>query len=148
MVRSGVILPAVMKLLGHTDPGMSMRYVEVASNDLRHLAPQPKASIITPRAGLDGVVDSLLFAQHAMEMFRRALPDGPARNCPDRVSNQLTKSSPKRGNSTRPDCGQRLAECRIMPNTVGERQRGVRRIGGWLGIIRGSTGTREGRRLA
>src|SRR5213080_4589816 len=41
MVRSGVTLPAVMKLLGHADPGMTMRYVEITSNDLHsefHLA--------------------------------------------------------------------------------------------------------------
>jgi len=60
-----------------------MKYVLVAGNDLqrefhlarsqpRHLAPQPKAPTISPRAGLEGVVDSLLFAQHAIEMFRRA----------------------------------------------------------------------------
>jgi hypothetical protein len=91
-----------MKLLGHRDPGMTMRYVEIASNDLqrefrlarsqpRHLAPQPKAPMISPRAGLDGVVDSLLFAQHAIEMFRRSLPDGLPRHCLDRLSNRLTK---------------------------------------------------------
>jgi hypothetical protein len=102
MIRSGVTLPALMKLLGHRDPGMTMRYVEVASNDLqrefrmarsqpRHLAPQPKAPVITSRAGLDGVVDSLLFAQHAIEMFRRSLPHGPSRSCLDRLSNRLTK---------------------------------------------------------
>ena len=102
MVRSGVTLPAVMKLLGHADPGMTMRYIEVTSNDLhtefrlarsqpRHLAPHPKAPTISPRAGLDGVVESLLFAQHAIEMFRRSLPDGPPRHCLDRLSNRLTK---------------------------------------------------------
>ena len=102
MVRSGVTLPALMKLLGHTDPGMTVRYVEVAGNDLqrefhlarsrpRHLAPPPKAPMISSRAGLDGVVDSLLFAQHAIEMFRRSLPDGPPRRCLDRLSNRLTK---------------------------------------------------------
>ncbi len=47
--------------------------------------------MITPRAGLDGVVDSLLFAQHAIEMFRRSLPEGSSRNCLDRLSNRLTK---------------------------------------------------------
>jgi site-specific recombinase XerD len=52
MVRAGVSLPALMKLLGHTDPEMTMRYVDVTGNDLqrefhlarsqpRHLAPQP-----------------------------------------------------------------------------------------------------------
>jgi len=102
MVCSGVTLPAVMKLLGHTDPEMTMRYVEGTANDLqrefrlarsqpRHLAPHPKAPMITPRAGLDGVVDSLLFAQHAIEMFHRSLPDGPLRHCLDRLSNRLTK---------------------------------------------------------
>jgi site-specific recombinase XerD len=102
MIRSNVTLPAVMKLLGHADPKMTMRYVDVTSNDLqreyhlarekpRHLIPQPKAPTISPRAGLDGVVDSLLFAKHAIEMFRRSLPDGPPRRCLDRLSNRLTK---------------------------------------------------------
>jgi integrase len=102
MIRSGVTLPAVMKLLGHMDPGMTMRYVEVTSNDLqnefqtarsqpRYLAPHPKAPTISLRAGWDGVVESLLFAQHAIEMFRRSLSDGPPRRCLDRLSNRLTK---------------------------------------------------------
>ena len=91
-----------MKLLGHKDPGMTMRYVEVTANDLqrefrlarsqpRHLIPHPKAPIITACAGIDGIVDSLLFAQHAIEIFRRSLPDGPSKGCLDRLSNRLTK---------------------------------------------------------
>jgi len=102
MVRAGVGLPALMKLLGHVNPEMTMRYVEVASTDLQrefylarsrpwHLVPQPKAPIITLRAGLDGVVDSLLFAQHSIEMFRRSVPDGPPRHHLDRLMNRLTK---------------------------------------------------------
>ena len=43
------------------------------------------------RAGLDGVIDSLLAAQHVLEMFRRSLPVGAARGCLDRLSNRLTK---------------------------------------------------------
>jgi hypothetical protein len=43
------------------------------------------------RTGLDGVLDSLLAAQHALEMFRRALPVGAARTCLDRLANRLTK---------------------------------------------------------
>ena len=43
------------------------------------------------RAGLDGLIDSLLAAQHVLEMFRRALPDGTSRRCLDRLSNRLTK---------------------------------------------------------
>lgn len=102
MVRAGVSLPALMKLLGHTDPEMTMRYVDVTGNDLqrefhlarsqpRHLAPQPKAPTASPRAGLDGVADALLSAQHAIEMFRRSLPEGLPRRCLDRLTNRLTK---------------------------------------------------------
>jgi hypothetical protein len=102
MVRAGVTLPALMKLLGHTDPEMTMRYIDVTSNDLqrefhlahsqpRHLIPQPKAPAISPRTGLGGVMDALLFAQHAIKMFRRSLPDGSPRRCLDRLSNRLTK---------------------------------------------------------
>jgi hypothetical protein len=102
MLRAGVSFPAVMKLLGHTSPQMTMRYLDVALNDLqrefelarskpRHLAPQPKASFASRRTGLDGVIDSLLAAQHVLEMFRRALPDATSRRCLDRLSNRLTK---------------------------------------------------------
>src|ERR1700730_5815975 len=87
LVRAGVGLPALMKLLGHVNPEMTTRYVDVAGSDLqrefhlarsqpRHLAPQLKAPSCSPRGGLEGVLDSLLFAQHAIEMFRRSLPDG------------------------------------------------------------------------
>ncbi len=101
MLRAGVSFPAVMKLLGHTSPEMTMRYLDVALNDLqrefelarskpRHLAPQPKAPF-TPRAGLDGLIDSLLAAQHVLEMFRRTLPNGTSRRRLDRLSNRITK---------------------------------------------------------
>ena len=102
MLRAGVSFPVLMKLLGHTSPEMSMRYLEVALTDLqrefqrarsqpRHLVPQPKAPLPRLRRGLAGVVDSLLAAQHVLEMFRRALPKGPSRECLDRLSNRLTK---------------------------------------------------------
>ena len=102
MVRAGVSLPALMTLLGHVKAEMTMKYVQVAGDDLqrefllarsrpRHLVPQPKAPAMSHRAGLDGVADALLFAQHTIEMFRRSLPDGPPRRCLDRLSNRLTK---------------------------------------------------------
>jgi integrase len=101
MLRAGVGFPAVMKLLGHTSPEMTMRYLDVALNDLqrefemarskpRHLVPQPKISF-TPRAGFDGLIDSLLAAQHVLEMFRRTLQNGSSRRHLDRLSNRLTK---------------------------------------------------------
>jgi hypothetical protein len=102
MLRAGVSFPALMKLLGHASPEMTMLYVEVALNDLqrefqqarskpRHLVPQPKTSFAFTRTGLDGLVDSLQGAQHVLEMFRRTLPVGAARRCLDRLSNRLTK---------------------------------------------------------
>jgi site-specific recombinase XerD len=102
MVRAGVGFAAVMKLLGHTDPGMTMRYVDVTLTDLqrefqlarsqpRHLAPQPKTSSAPLRPGLDGLIDSLLAAQHVMEMFRRSLPNGYSRNRLLRLSKRLIK---------------------------------------------------------
>ena len=102
MVRAGVSLPALMTLLGHVKAEMTMKYVQVAGDDLqrefhlarsqpRHLAPQPKAPTISLRAGLEGVVDSLLFAQHTIEMFRRSLADGSPRHRLDQLSNRLTK---------------------------------------------------------
>ena len=102
MIRSGVGFAAVMKLLGHTSPEMTMRYIDVTLCDLqrefdlarskpRHLAPQPKMPGASPGAGLGGVIDALLSAQHVLEMFRRALPDDASRRCLGRLSNRLTK---------------------------------------------------------
>jgi integrase len=102
MVRAGVRLPALMKLLGHVNPEMTMRYVDVVGTDLqrefhlarsqpRHLAPQPKSPGLSARGGLDGVVDSLLFAQHALEMFRRSLPNGASKHRLEQLANRLAK---------------------------------------------------------
>jgi integrase len=102
MLRAGVTFPALMKLLGHTSPDMTMLYIEVALNDLqrefqqarskpRHLVPQPKTPSAHIRTGLHGVIDSLQAAHHALEMFRRTLPTGTVRSCLDRLSNRLTK---------------------------------------------------------
>jgi hypothetical protein len=91
-----------MKLLGHVDPAMTMRYVDVALTDLerefqlarakpRHLVPQPRTSTATNRTGLDGLIDALLAAQHVMEMFRRSLPNDGKRNHLRRLSIRLIK---------------------------------------------------------
>ena len=102
MLRAGVGLVAVMKLLGHTSPEMTMQYLDVTLNDLqrafelarskpRHLVPQPKVPSAPLREGLGGVIDSLLATQHVLEMFRRALSNGTSRRRLDRLSNRLTK---------------------------------------------------------
>jgi hypothetical protein len=102
MLRAGVGFATVMKLLGHTSPRMTMRYVDVTLTDLqrefelarskpRHLAPQPKTSPTPVRKGLDGLIESLLATQHVMEMFRRSLPNGDKRNRINRLANRLIK---------------------------------------------------------
>jgi integrase len=102
MLRSGVEFLSIMKLLGHASPEMTMLYLDIALTDLqrefhaarsepRHLAPQPKTQVTSAHASLDVVVDSLRTTQHAVEMFRRTLPNGDTRRCLDRVSNRLTK---------------------------------------------------------
>jgi hypothetical protein len=102
MLRAGVGSATVMKLLGHTDPGMTMRYVDVTLTDLqrefllarsqpRHLAPQPKTSPTSLRTGHDGLIDSLLVAQNLMLVVRRSLQNDNTRSQFDRLANRLTK---------------------------------------------------------
>ena len=102
MLRAGVSFAAVMKLLGHTSPRMTMHSVDVTLTDLqrelqrarsqpRHLAPQPKTSPAPLRQGRDGLIDSLLVAQHLMLVLRRSLPIGNARSRLNRLANRLTK---------------------------------------------------------
>ena len=104
MLRSGVSLPALMKLLGHSTPKMTLLYAEITQTDLqrefhlarsqpRHLIPPPKVapSAARPQADLPGVLHSLQAAQHVLEMFRRTLPDGSDRRILDRLANRITK---------------------------------------------------------
>src|SRR6516225_11793534 len=100
MLRAGISFPAVMKLLGHLSPDMTMQYVDVALTDLqrefelarskpRHRVPQPKVTSAPLRSGLNGVLDSLRTAQHVLEMFRRTLTNRASRR---RLrSNRLSK---------------------------------------------------------
>jgi site-specific recombinase XerD len=101
MLRAGISFPVLMKLLGHADPEMTMRYIDVALTDLErefhlartkpsHLPPQPKTSP-TPNTGLDGIRDALTAAQHVMEMFRRSLPGGDPLTRFNRLENRLSK---------------------------------------------------------
>ena len=110
MLRAGVTLPAVMKLLGHLNPEMNhARYLEVSTLDLqrrvssgsvhspRHLLPPsrfPVSSQFPPKP--TSLVCSwkripLLVAQHVLEMFRRTLSQGPDRRVLDHLNNRLTK---------------------------------------------------------
>jgi hypothetical protein len=104
MLRAGVSFPAVMKLLGHLTPEMTMRYVEVCLHDLqrevqlarsqpRHLLPASRlpASINSSLPTIASLLDSLHLTQHILEMFRRTLPEGPDRRLLDRLANRLSK---------------------------------------------------------
>jgi integrase len=102
MLRCGVDLPALMKLLGHTSPEMTMVYLDIALTDLqrefdlacshpRHAAPPPRAPASDTGDGFAGVLDALLTAQHVLEMYRRSLSEGESRCSLDRLGNRLTK---------------------------------------------------------
>jgi integrase len=104
MARAGVTLPAVMKLLGHLKPEMTLRYLQVTVLDLerefhmarsqpRHLVPTSRlpASLTSPQANLAGLLDALHVARHVLEMFRRTLPQGRQRRLLGRIANRLTK---------------------------------------------------------
>jgi integrase len=102
MLRAGVSFPAVMKLLGRRSPDMTMHYIDIAVPDLqrefhraqtqpRHLVPQPKTSGPSVRAGIDGIIQSILASQHLLEMFRRSLREDAPRRQFGRLSNRLTK---------------------------------------------------------
>ena len=102
MLRAGVSFPAVMKLLGHNSPDMTMHYLDIAVPDLqrefhraqtqpRHLVPQPKTSGHFLSDGIDGIIQSILASQHLLEMFRRSLSDDASRRQLERVSNRLAK---------------------------------------------------------
>jgi hypothetical protein len=47
MARAGMTVPALMRILGHETPAMTMRYVEVAATDLRRCYHQALARLST-----------------------------------------------------------------------------------------------------
>jgi len=92
MIRLGVGLPAVMKLLGHKTVRMTLRYVQVTQRDLQrefHLARQnavqlhhiPELSITSfpsAESDLPGILSTLAATRHLLEMYRRQLKDDGA----------------------------------------------------------------------
>jgi integrase len=104
MLRAGVTLAAIMKLLGHKSPHMTLHYLEITQSDLqreyhlalahpRHLVPSPPTPLAASPANLDpaAILNSLQSAQHVLEMFRRTLPEGVSRRLLDRLANRLIK---------------------------------------------------------
>lgn len=92
MIRLGVGLPALMKLLGHKDIRMTLRYVQVTQQDLQrefrkarqqaaHLHQVPALSVPSSiaAAGLPGIRQALTATRHLLEMYRRGVPDEKTR---------------------------------------------------------------------
>ena len=87
MLRAGVSLPALMKLLGHRTANMTLRYVEITQQDLQrefHLARQsPRHSVPVPAllttpdpdaADAAAVVDRLSAAIRMLDLYRQQNP--------------------------------------------------------------------------
>jgi site-specific recombinase XerD len=103
MLRAGVNFAAVMKLLGHKSPDMTLEYLQITQQDLqrefhlarshpRHLTPSPTVSSASPpRADLASLIDSLKTAQHVLEMFRRSLAEDSPRRLLNRLARRLVK---------------------------------------------------------
>src|SRR5664279_4762456 len=103
MLRAGVSFVAVIKLLGHKSPHMTLQYLEITQQDLqrefqlarshpRHMAPSRTTSAgAQPRADLASLIDSFKNAQHVLEMFRRSLADDSARRLIGRLANRIAK---------------------------------------------------------
>lgn len=87
MLRAGVSLPALMKLLGHRTANMTLRYVEITQKDLqrefhlarqspRHLIPLPPSLSPADPGLLDAaaVVEQLSTAVRLMDLYRQQNP--------------------------------------------------------------------------
>jgi hypothetical protein len=83
MLRAGVSLPALMKLLGHKKAHMTLRYLEITQQDLqreldlvrlnpRHLVPLPPlTSADTDAADAPTVINRMSAAIRVLELYRQ-----------------------------------------------------------------------------
>jgi integrase len=91
MLRAGVSMPALMKLLGHRTANMTLRYVEITQQDLqreflnarrvpRHLLPLPAALIADDPVTADAhlVIERLTHVIRVLDLFRQHNADGGA----------------------------------------------------------------------
>jgi site-specific recombinase XerD len=87
LLRAGISLPALMKLLGHRNANMTLRYVEITQHDLqrefhqalahpRHLAPLPSSAIPSgPEAASAPVIREHLSGMiRLLDLFRQQNP--------------------------------------------------------------------------
>jgi hypothetical protein len=102
MLQLGVSLPALMKLLGHKDIRMTLRYTLVTQQDVRrefhqarqnaahpHRVPTLAIPKDIPTAGLPGILHALEAARHLLKMYRPQLRDEKARRQLQRLDKRL-----------------------------------------------------------
>jgi len=104
MLRSGVSFHAVMQLLGHASPEMTLRYLEITQPDLqreyhqallhpRHRVPPPRTQSVTSpaHADLPTLLTTIDAAQYILRVLCCALPHGSHRRLLARVGRRLAK---------------------------------------------------------
>jgi hypothetical protein len=104
MIRAGLPLPTLMRLLGHRNIRMTLGYVEVCSEDLQRqfqlarlqgnanqhtlpALPLPQHALPT---GLPGVRQALEAARSVLETFRRDVHDVPTRHKFNRLAKRFS----------------------------------------------------------
>jgi site-specific recombinase XerD len=102
MLRLGVSLPALMKLLGHKDITMTLRYLQVTQQDLQREFHQARQNAAHPHrlptrslptdvqsADLPGIRRALAATRYVLEMYRRQLGDEKAKRKLQRLNQRL-----------------------------------------------------------
>ena len=116
MLRSGVGLPALMQLLGHASPEMTLALFEDHSARLaagippgtlpsppsRSVPAQPCPLSSSARADLPTLLLAMDAAQYILEMVCRTIPDSSHRRLLTRFGNRLTKMRTQLRNFTTP----------------------------------------------
>jgi site-specific recombinase XerD len=102
MIRSGLSLPVLMRLLGHKDIRMTLRYVEVTSQDThrefyaaRQRAVQPHSVPViampncAPSPNPSTIRQAIAATRHLLEMYRRGLHQEKTRRQIQRLDHRL-----------------------------------------------------------
>jgi site-specific recombinase XerD len=102
MLRLGVSLPALMRLLGHKDIRMTLGYVQVTQQDLQREFRQARQNAVHPHrlpklslpqeiesADLPGIHKALAATRHLLEMYRRQLSDEKTKRRLHRLDRRL-----------------------------------------------------------
>jgi site-specific recombinase XerD len=100
LLNCGIGLPALMKLMGHKNLQMTLRYLKVAQPDLqrefylaRHNTPQPyclpSLSISTATPDLPGICQAVAATRHLLEMYRQQFSDDRTRRRLQRLDRRL-----------------------------------------------------------